>query len=400
MTGFSRRSRNRLRTVAASLDWHAAWKPGLHMLMVTLTYPGDWRAAAPTPDVVNRHRIAFLKRFERATGHRLAHIWKREFQERGAPHLHLYGWWPRKVGDLYLIAWVSKTWYEVVGTGLREHLNAGTRVDYRQSFDMSNPLRVAFYFSGYASSKGSKEYQNEAPEGWVKDNGSVGRYWGRVGLDTILAEIPVTRADAITIERLLRGVLRSVAYPRPPAPDPTHPVLPHRSRSQRSAQTVDPPPLQPAHVEGHRQRVQLPHRRRRSPRFRRRPHPRPHRHAPVAQGSTEATAMSVLVVHTTTAGGTNRPDPPRECAPSASSVVRRSGPHQSVSDLPALGPGDGNPTRANRPPHPLAASGPRTTAAPSDHQPTAGPVTPPRPQSKHAKDTPHDPNPPDLPGPG
>ena len=94
----------------------------------------------------------------------LAHIWKREFQERGAPHLHLYGWWPRRVGDLYLIAWVSHTWYEVVGTGLREHLNAGTRVDYRQSFDMSNPLRVAFYFSGYASSKGSKEYRNEAPK--------------------------------------------------------------------------------------------------------------------------------------------------------------------------------------------------------------------------------------------
>ena len=211
VTEFSRRSRNRLRTVAASLDWHAAWQPGLHMLMVTLTYPGDWRTAAPTPDVVNRHRKAFLKRFHRATGHPLAHIWKREFQERGAPHLHLYGWWPRRIGDLYLIAWVSHTWYDVVGTGLREHLNAGTGVDYRQSFDMSNPLRVAFYFSGYASSKGSKEYQNEAPEGWANDNGSVGRYWGRVGLDTILAEIPVTRADAVTIERLLRGVLRSVA---------------------------------------------------------------------------------------------------------------------------------------------------------------------------------------------
>jgi hypothetical protein len=72
--------------VAASIDWYAGYQPGWALLLVTLTYPGDWRAAAPTPDHVTRHRKAFGLRFLRATGYVMGVLWKREFQERGAPH--------------------------------------------------------------------------------------------------------------------------------------------------------------------------------------------------------------------------------------------------------------------------------------------------------------------------
>lgn len=209
VTDFSRRSRNYLRMVAASIDWYAGHQPGWALLLVTLTYPGDWRAAAPTPDHVNRHRRAFGLRFKRATGYDMGVLWKREFQERGAPHLHLVGWWPWSLKGGSLRQWVSKNWYEVVGTGLPEHLNAGTRIDVLQSLEMSDPLRLGLYFAGYTSAKGSKEYQNEAPEGWRKENGSVGRYWGVTGLERYGAEVLVTERDMIAIQRMLRGVLRA-----------------------------------------------------------------------------------------------------------------------------------------------------------------------------------------------
>ena len=33
-------------------------------------------------------------------------LWKREFQERGAPHLHLYGWWPWRINGTGLHQWL------------------------------------------------------------------------------------------------------------------------------------------------------------------------------------------------------------------------------------------------------------------------------------------------------
>lgn len=61
-----------------------------------------------------------------------------------------------------------------------------------------------------------------------------------------------------------------------------------------------------------------------------------------------------VVVHITTAGGAYQSDPLSECAPSAPAVVRRSGPHQSVSATSAPGPGDGNPGRPAAHPSPSA----------------------------------------------
>ena len=206
---FSRRSRNRCRAAGASLDWHSAKRPEHFLLMITLTYPDDWRAVAPTPDQVTRHRRALEMRFRRATGYPLAVIWKREFQERGAPHLHLFGWWPWRVAGECLTRWLSLSWYEIVGSGDLKHFRAGTRVDHEQSFKMSDPNRVGNYFASYATKKGYKDYQNHAPPDWANANGSVGRYWGYVGLERLGTDVRITEANTVEVMRLLRGVLAS-----------------------------------------------------------------------------------------------------------------------------------------------------------------------------------------------
>ena len=207
--GFSRRSRNRCRAAAASVDWQAAKRDNEHMLMVTCTYPGNWRACAPTPDHVLRHRRALEMRFLRAVGHPLAVIWKREFQDRGAPHLHLFGWWPWSIAGINVTHWLSTNWFEIVDSKDPRHLLAGTGVDHKQSLKMSDPSRVGNYFASYATAKGYKDYQNHAPDDWTNPNGSVGRYWGYVGLQRLGAEVGITESDMAHIERLLRGVLKS-----------------------------------------------------------------------------------------------------------------------------------------------------------------------------------------------
>jgi hypothetical protein len=134
-------------------------------------------------------------------------MWKREFQDRGAPHLHIFGWWPWRINDHSIHAWLTRSWFEIVGSTDIRHARAGTRVDYHQSIKMSDPARVGNYFASYATSKGSKEYQNEAPADWTNPNGSVGRYWGIVGLERLGAEVLITPDDMAKVQRLLRGVL-------------------------------------------------------------------------------------------------------------------------------------------------------------------------------------------------
>lgn len=209
VSGFFRRSRNRCRAVGASLDWAAAKRPGQYLLMVTLTYPGDWRTCAPTPNHVLRHRRSLEFRYRRATGDPLAAMWKREFQERGAPHVHLFGWWPWRIGGHPIRAWLSTNWFEIVESGDARHLLAGTGVDYRQSIKMSDPSRVGNYFASYMAKGKFKDYQNQPPPDWSNANGSVGRYWGYVGLERLGSDVPIREADMVQVQRIMRRVLAS-----------------------------------------------------------------------------------------------------------------------------------------------------------------------------------------------
>lgn len=57
--------------------------------MLTLTYSDDWVTVAPTAEAAMEHFTALCKRYQQAWGEPLICVWKKEFQERGAPHCHL-----------------------------------------------------------------------------------------------------------------------------------------------------------------------------------------------------------------------------------------------------------------------------------------------------------------------
>lgn len=157
ITGFSAASRRRLLASVGSVDHRqlpAGW-------LVTLTYPGEW---AEDPARWKRDLDAWLKRLVRQHPGCFA-WWKLEPQKRGAPHFHLllYG-----VGSLDR-EWVSRTWYEVVGSGDERHLRAGTNCQVMASQRAS---------MAYASKYVAKVV--DAPSwSWP------GRWWGLVGRERV-----------------------------------------------------------------------------------------------------------------------------------------------------------------------------------------------------------------------
>ena len=157
--GMSRRSRSRLMRRLAEVDRASPWP-----LFVTLTYPAEY----PDPERAKRDLRAWLKRLRRAFPE-AGWFWRMEFQERGAPHFHLLIW-----GVPWLpYFWVSRTWYEVVGSGDERHLRAGTRVEKVWSWG-----GVVVYCSKYIA-----KVDENVPDGWT---GRVWGYGGRVPFASVV----------------------------------------------------------------------------------------------------------------------------------------------------------------------------------------------------------------------
>jgi hypothetical protein len=196
--------RNMVRTLAC-LDWSPFVAPGVVAEMITLTYPGDWRGVAGDGRTVKRHFEAFRSRWERRWG-ALRGVWKLEFQSRGAPHIHLYVARPI-VGcnDREFREWVSRSWFEVVGSGDVRHLRAGTGVDRQFCGRVLDVRRLATYFSKHNSKWSRKSEQNEVPEGFR----DVGRFWGVVGLEKDVERVELTRGDYVQVVRCLRRLQRA-----------------------------------------------------------------------------------------------------------------------------------------------------------------------------------------------
>lgn len=161
VTEFSRASRRRLMKLLASIDKEAVEIP----LFLTLTYPAAYPEDAPT---VASHLRAFRERLVRRYGKRPG-IWRKEYQRRGAPHLHVMIWVDADLAELR--RWVSRAWYEVVGSGDERHLRAGTQVQQVKSW---RGVR------GYAAKYMGKieTLRAGAPSGCVRMSGSAGRQWG------------------------------------------------------------------------------------------------------------------------------------------------------------------------------------------------------------------------------
>lgn len=199
--------------VFASLDyspWNRQIRAGFRIAMLTLTWPANWLELAPNSSAATRQLRVFRQRLLRATGQPPLVIWKREFQRRGAPHYHLLLPLPPSIGSESIQQWVSRSWYETVGSDDPRHLVAGTGIDWTEGLRMIDPGRIARYFTGHAAPNGrsSKEYQNEAPQAWI-DARDVGRFWGYWNLKKVRVAVPLDERRIIEIRRILRGLDRS-----------------------------------------------------------------------------------------------------------------------------------------------------------------------------------------------
>jgi hypothetical protein len=190
--------------------WSDRISAGWLVVMLTLTYPRNWVELVPDAARATAHLKAMRSRIERATGYPALAIWKREFQRRGAPHFHLLLPLPVEIAGVSVQAWVSRSWFEIVGSNDPKHLLAGTGIDWAEGLRSVDPVRVARYFSGHAAPGGHsrKEYQNVAPEAWLA-TGTVGRFWGFWGLTPAEATVSLTSHELIEVRRILRGLDRS-----------------------------------------------------------------------------------------------------------------------------------------------------------------------------------------------
>ncbi len=191
VTSFSSASRRRLMRLIASLERDE--RP----VFVTMTYPDIF------PD-----DLAKWKRDIDVFGKRLARkhpqagfLWRIEFKERRtgankgriAPHFHLlvYG-----VSYRDLLGWVPRAWWSVVGSGDRDHLRAGTRVEHIYSWG-----GIMRYVGKYIAK------EDDYPEEWQ------GRAWGVVGRANLPWAVEViiglTEDESIKLVRLGRKMIRA-----------------------------------------------------------------------------------------------------------------------------------------------------------------------------------------------
>jgi len=185
--GFSRKSRLAFLSTAATLDRNAETPK-----FVTLTYPAEYPEQFQDWKSDLQYFAIYLSRKYPAA----SFLWKLEPQQRGAPHYHLLLW-----GVPFLDKeWLSRTWYEIVGSNDERHLRAGTRVENVRSWN------------GVMSYAG-KNYMGkecQAPRNWPE---YTGRYWGIYGRKNLprseKVEIDMSYRGLVRVHRLLRKYFRA-----------------------------------------------------------------------------------------------------------------------------------------------------------------------------------------------
>lgn len=200
--GFSKASQRTIKNYLFGLNWKilkaesktAEFSRGI---FATLTYPEqhsdiwhDWKS----------HLEAFRKRLLRKWGKDVSVIWKLENQEARCrkyncdfiPHFHL-------VIDLKAISlqahiylfrkWLSKAWYEVVGSEDKKHLKAGTNA--LVIYGEPGNGKLLSYLSKYMS----KDFKTETP---------TGRCWGVWNKFEALSKELYLNVDATILARHIR----------------------------------------------------------------------------------------------------------------------------------------------------------------------------------------------------
>lgn len=260
IAAWSAKSRARMVSTICELDLSPLVSGDVLPCMLTLTLPGDWLAVAPDADTFMGKYKNFLRSWLRFFGTGVRCIWKREFQRRGAPHLHL---WlvppldfrgrqldysrgeqgpqviPFTLNDFRV--WVSRAWTAAldpskvedrpaghdVTPGTRcvcsewcRSLAAGTGVDFAEALRARDPKRLAVYFLKESLGGEDKAYQNAAPVQWcvgylpaghegprpaeLVQRGSVGRFWGYRGIDKAVSTVELESSVGVQVARMMR----------------------------------------------------------------------------------------------------------------------------------------------------------------------------------------------------
>lgn len=186
ITSFSKSARWAMRKFLARIE------RGALPVVVGLTYPDVF---TPDPARWKADLHALVIRMGRELD-RLGGTWKLEFQERGAPHFHLLVWGleanrpggrvgkgdvkhrPRHTRKEFR-EWVSRVWFEVVGSGDEKHLRAGTNVERVRC-----PNGIQSYVAGYQSKDDQTLVGVE-----------VGKYWGKFGV----ANLPMVEPEEVEL---------------------------------------------------------------------------------------------------------------------------------------------------------------------------------------------------------
>ena len=206
VTGFSAKARRQMRWVWNALPWDEV--PRLTML--TLTYPGDWRAVCPDGETLKRQLRAFRHRWTRRWSGPVG-TWALEFQprpmrpepQRHAPHFHLFVGLPEeaveerdKSDGRLMWDWARQAWWEVVGSGDIAHRWWG--VHYRPCFygryggGRENGKRVG----DYLWRESGKLAQKEAPDGF-----DGVKWWAVWGMRPREAEQQISRDEFVAMRR-------------------------------------------------------------------------------------------------------------------------------------------------------------------------------------------------------
>lgn len=219
ITAWSRKSRSRMNQQLRRFDYSKLFADGLEPAMITLTMPGKsddgdrdyWERLAPTPSSFKAMLNRFRSAYRHAWGAPIVGVWKMEFQQRGAPHVHILMTPPDGVaGGRYpydFKRWLSMEWARIVGStgdARVRHERAGTGVDYVGE-GYRDPQRIATYF-GKHGLFGAKEYQNVMPAIWLGaiDDGAIGaRFWGSWGLPKASAVLQLGDRGAASVETIV-----------------------------------------------------------------------------------------------------------------------------------------------------------------------------------------------------
>lgn len=149
--------------------------------MVTLTYPGFFETdGAKSKEHLRRFLQELKRKIDRDNSAAVSYstFWFLEFQDRGAPHYHLFttNYFPKE--------FVSRRWYEIVNSEDPRHLMAGTRCEKLE--------RGRSGLISYATKYACKCIQKVVPENYE----NVGRFWGVSGArGTVSADTFVSRDD-------------------------------------------------------------------------------------------------------------------------------------------------------------------------------------------------------------